>query len=59
MEENRKRGSVRGQNDDLGDSTIEGLRSFVRTLLQLTIVLFRDLRVSILYLKRYGNKTSS
>ncbi len=38
MEENGKRSGVGSQNDDLGNSSIEGLRSLVGPLLELTIM---------------------
>ena len=38
MEENGERSSVCGEDDDLADTTVEGLGSFVGTLLELAVV---------------------
>lgn len=38
MEENRERRSIRRKDDDLADTTVEGLGRFVRALLELAVV---------------------
>lgn len=38
MEEDRQRRGVRRENDNLGDTTVQGLRGLVGTLLQLAVV---------------------
>jgi hypothetical protein len=38
MEEDGERGGVGGEDDDLRDTTVEGLGGLVGTLLQLTVV---------------------
>lgn len=38
MQENGQRSSVGGENDNLGDTTVEGLGCLVGTLLQLAVV---------------------
>ena len=38
MEKDRKRGGIGRENDDLGDTSIQGFRCLVGTLLQLAIV---------------------
>lgn len=38
MEEDGERGSIGGEDDDLGDTSIQGLCGLVGTLLQLAVV---------------------